>query len=394
MPWHASFSDEESCLGYSMRTLPRAAILFLAAACLAALPAVAHAGYGPDIKVLVGENLSQVILKGHRLTVEKFSNGRWSIIVKRLSRASISSRAGLGVLDGTAVREPMLKVQPKSGMITVNGRQYNGRVIVYSLGNGLALVNELPLEKYLAGVVNGEISSKWPLEAVKAQVIAARTYALYRMERSDEFFDLRSDTSDQVYLGAAAVDPRALKAVRDTRGQVLKYGDELIPAFFHSNCGGRTADSADVWGLPHPSLKSTECSFCDDAPYSHWKLTMSASELQRIFNNLYPKAGSLRSVSVRKRSKDGRVTILTFKTSVKKLLVDSGDLRREIGYSRLPSTLFHLSGSGRNIVFEGRGFGHGVGLCQWGAKGAADRGWDHKRILGKYYRGAVIRKIY
>ena len=357
-------------------------------------PVKARAGSEPVIKVLVNESKGQVLVRGKKLQVLKLSDNRWNAIVGRLSRASVSYRNGLVALDGTSVREGQLAVRSKSGTVTVNGRKYKGRILILPDGGGLAVVNEVPLEKYLAGLVNAEISSKWPMEAVKAQVVAARTYALYKMGKSEEFYHLRSDVSDQVYLGAAVEDERALKAVRSTRGEVLKYGNDLIPAFYHSNCGGITADAADVWGVPHPALKSTECNFCGEAPYGHWKLTVSWAELEKAINGLYPEAGRVKSITVRKRSRDGRVTILTVVTGKGRILVDSGDFRKEMGYVRLPSTLFRLGGGGGNVVFEGRGFGHGVGLCQWGAKGASERGWDYVRILGKYYRNAVIDRVY
>ncbi len=377
----------------------RAIYLLFAAAMILWIGAVIHpvkarAGSEPVIKVLVNEGKGQVLFRGKKLQVLRLSDNRWTAIVGGLSRASVSYRNGLVALDGTSVREGQLAVHSKSGTVTVSGRKYKGRILILPDGGGLAVVNEVPLEKYLAGLVNAEISSKWPMEAVKAQVVAARTYALYKMGRSEEFYHLRSDVSDQVYLGAAAEDKRALKAVRSTRGEVLKYGNDLIPAFYHSNCGGRTADAADVWGVPHPALKSTQCSFCSDAPYGHWRLTLSWAELQKAINGLYPGTGRVKSITVRKRSGDGRVTILSVVTEKSRILVDSGDFRKEVGYDRLPSTLFRLGGGGGNVIFEGRGFGHGVGFCQWGAKGAAEKGWDYVRILGKFYRDAVINKVY
>ncbi|MEE8319965.1 MAG: SpoIID/LytB domain-containing protein [bacterium] len=357
-------------------------------------PVKARAGSEPVIKVLVNESKEQVLFRGKKLQVLRLSDNRWTAIVGGLSRASVSYRNGLVALDGTSVREGQLAVHSKSGTVTVSGRKYKGRILILPDGGGLAVVNEVPLEKYLAGLVNAEISSKWPMEAVKAQVVAARTYALYKMGKSEGFYHLRSDVSDQVYLGAAAEDKRALKAVRSTRGEVLKYGNELIPAFYHSNCGGITADAADVWGVPHPALKSTECSFCSDAPYGHWRLTLSWAELQKAINGLYPGTGRVKSITVRKRSGDGRVTILAVVTEKGRILVDSGDFRKEVGYDRLPSTLFRMGGGDGNVIFEGRGFGHGVGLCQWGAKGASERGWDYVRILGKFYRDAVVKRVY
>jgi stage II sporulation protein D len=214
------------------------------------------------------------------------------------------------------------------------------------------------------------------------------------MKQNQALYDVRDDIGDQVYPGAVNEDRMAKKAVKATRGQVLYYGDELLPAFYHSTCGGRTADVADVWGTAHPALISVLCGDCDDAPRSRWQAVMDQRQLQSILDDLYPGMGPVRSVGVHRRSNDGRAAVIALNTADSRVLVSTGDFRREAGYMTLLSTMFTLRGEGGKVIFDGRGFGHGVGLCQWGARGASEKGLNYRQILAKYYPGSEIRKIY
>jgi stage II sporulation protein D len=252
----------------------------------------------------------------------------------------------------------------------------------------------MPLESYLAGVVNGEIDSSWPMEAVKAQVVAARTYALFRMKNSALPYDLKTDVSDQVYAGVRSEDERAVRAVKATRGEALYKDEELIPAFFHSSCGGTTASALEVWGVAQPAQESVYCGECEDAPFASWRLPLDHAEIRKAVRTLYPDAGEVYSLGIHRRGGDGRVRTLFAETGGGRLLIDAGELRKVLGVKRLPSTKFSLGLSGGRIILNGEGYGHGVGLCQWGARGGALRGLDYRQILRKYYVGAEIKKIY
>ncbi len=344
--------------------------------------------------MLVKEGMKGALLKGHNLIVELDSEGKWKRIVGKLRGASFTGRGERLNLDGTDISSSSFRIRAKDNNLFFNGVPRRGAIVLTMNAKGMAVINNLPLESYLVGLVNGEIDSRWPPEAVKAQVVAARTFALYRMKENQALYDVRDDIGDQVYPGAVNEDRKAKKAVKTTRGLALYYDDELLPAFYHSSCGGRTADVADVWGTGHPALKSVICGDCDEAPRSRWQAVMGKGQLQTILDSLYPGMGPVSSVGVHRRFPDGRVAVMALNTADSRVLVSAGDFRREAGYMTLLSTMFTIRGEGGKVIFEGRGFGHGVGLCQWGARGAAERGLSYKQILGKYYPGAVIKKVY
>jgi len=357
-------------------------------------PFTSYSGTEPTVRVLVKEGMKGALLKGQDLIVELDSEGKWKRIVRKLSGVSFTGRGEGLYLDGTDISSPSFRIRAKDNNLLFNGVPRRGAIVLTMNSKGMAVVNNLPLERYLVGLVNGEIDSKWPPEAVKAQVIAARTFALYRMEENQALYDVRDDIGDQVYPGAVNEDQMAKMAVKATRGQVLYYGDGLLPAFYHSTCGGRTADVADVWGTAHPALISVLCGDCNEAPRFRWQAVMDQRQLQSILDDLYPGMGSVRSLGVYRRSPDGRTAVMEIKTTDDRVLVSSGDFRRETGYMTLLSTMFTIRGEGGKVIFDGRGFGHGVGLCQWGARGASERGLKYRQILGKYYPGSRIRKAY
>ncbi len=367
---------------------------FLTAFLVLFLPGMSRASSGPDIRVLISPSEALALLRGADLTVAVKTDGRFREVVDRVRGSSFSYRQGRIHLEGSDVSARVFAVSSKDGLVEYGGRVRRGRIILTALAGGMAVVNVLPLESYLIGLVNGEISSQWAMEAVMAQVIAARTFALYRMGQNDEVYDVSADVADQVYLGPGAEDDRAARAVRKTRGKALYYGDELVPAFYHSSCGGRTAGAEEVWGRPHPALVSVLCGDCAEAPNAQWDLILSGGEIQRVLNGLYPDAGAVRSLGIHRRTASGRVATLFFLTGRTRVLVDGRDFRSEVGNTRLKSTLYTISGVDGGVRFSGRGYGHGVGMCQWGAKGAAERGLDHEQILGRYYRGAEIRRVY
>jgi stage II sporulation protein D len=274
------------------------------------------------------------------------------------------------------------------------GKNYRGDLLVTVQDGGLTLVASMPLETYLPGVVNGEVDSQWPLDALMAQVVAARTYALYRIGLKAPLFDLRTDVSDQVYAGADSEDKRAAEAVRRTRGEILYHEGRIFPAFFHSSCGGETASPSEVWGIEYPPMKGVRCGECAEAPYSRWRLSLSPSQVRAAAGKLFTEAGKAHSLGIHRRTDDGRVLTLFFETDATRVLIDAADFRKTLGYERLPSTRFALNSRDGMVIFEGSGYGHGVGLCQWGARGSALRGMNYRQILRKYYVGADVHRAY
>ena len=351
-------------------------------------------GNAPNVRLLLDDNLTRAVVSGSSLYIEKQDNAGWKPVISRIRMVAFKPVSGGVKLDGSDLVAPAFRIEPVNGMLRYSGRPHRGYLTILANGGRLMVVSHMALESYLVGVVNGEVDSSWPMDALKAQVVAARSYALYQVNRKALFYDLKTDVSDQVYAGVNSEDDRADRAVKLTRGQVLYKDGDLIQAFFHSSCGGSTTSAREVWGKAQPAQEGVYCGECGEAPYSRWNLSPQIGELAKAVKNLYPHIEGVRSIGIHRRTSDGRVQTLFVETGKGRVLIDAGDFRKEMGYRRLPSTRFSLGTSDGRIVLTGEGYGHGVGLCQWGARGSALRGMDYKQILRKYYVGTQIRRAY
>ena len=358
----------------------------------APLPILADSS--PTIRILLGEEPARVAVRGSSLLIEKQDRGNWVPVLSSVRWVEFSPAQGGVHLEGSSVYARTIRVRSREGLLGYAGRQYRGYLTVMLKSDKLMVVSHLPLESYLAGVVNGEIDSSWPMEALKAQVVAARSYALYQMNARSPYYDLKTDVTDQVYAGPDSEDERAVDAVRMTRGQILYGEGGPIPAFYHSSCGGSTASARELWGFPQPAQEGVYCGQCQEAPYANWKLSLDVEEIVDTVMTLYPNIDNVRSMGVHRRTRDGRIQTLFVETGRSRVLVDAGEFRKALGYRKLPSTRFSLGTSGDRIVLTGEGYGHGVGLCQWGARGSALKGMDYSQILRKYYPGTEIRRAY
>ena len=303
--------------------------------------------------------------------------------------------SGLTV-DGQLLRSDRLEVRGRDGELIINGLTVGGRVIVKRQNGKLLAINEVPLEDYVKGVVPSEMSAAWHPEALKVQAIATRTYALYKMrQNARKDFDVLASIKDQVYLyrGRAAAAGAAARAVDDTRDLVLAYRDEPILAVFSSTAAGQTEDAWNVWAVDMPYLKGVECPFDLNSPWYQWRTDIALPMLeQRLRDEGFP-VGIVASLAPATYTKAGRVIQVRILHSGGELYVKGDDLRRVLGYTVLPSTQFDFDIVGMQVQFAGRGNGHGVGLCQWGAKELAERGYSAETILRYYYPGADIRDL-
>ena len=357
-------------------------------------PFPVHGDDSPVLRLLLEDKAPRVVVTGSYLMVEKPGKAGWEPVADRIRMAGFTPLRGGVELEGSDTRAAVFRVRSGGGMLQYAGRPHRGYLTIRPSGARLMVVSHMPLESYLAGVVNGEIDSSWPLEALKAQVVAARSYALYQVNAEGLYYDLKADITDQVYAGVDSEDERAIEAVAMTRGQVLHRDGEPFQAFFHSSCGGNTTSAMDVWGVPQPVQEGVYCGECGEAPFARWNLTLEPEHIVRTVRLLYPHVDRVRKLGIHRRSGDGRVQTLFVETGQGRLLIDAGEFRKAMGYSRLPSTRFSMEMSGGRIVLTGEGYGHGVGLCQWGARGSALRGMDYRQILRKYYPGTEVRRAY
>lgn len=268
-----------------------------------------------------------------------------------------------------------------------------GTIQVLPRGKGLLVVNEVDLEEYVKGVVPSEMSPSWHLEALKAQAVAARSYALYqRMMNAGREYDLMAGTQDQVYRGRNRVDQRVQEAVEATRGLVLTHRNAPILAAFSSTAAGPTEDAINVWSKDLPYLKGVDCPFDANSPYYQWRVAIKIQELEASLKRSGMVVGTIASVTPFTFSRAGRVTALRILHSQGELILRGEELRRAVGYTAIPSALFEVESVGREVVLAGRGAGHGVGLCQWGAKELAELGYPFGSILQYYFPGTQLQE--
>ncbi len=351
---------------------------------LLALPSVAEAGR--NVRVLVLQGADVIAVKGA-------SGMRGDLILKR-------SAGSVVLVNGRARKLPQSFSPRRGKFIYINKRPYRGRLSVYADGGSrLFVVNELDIEEYLAGIINYEISSAWPQDAVMAQAVAARTYVLYRMERAPAGpYDIEGTTAGQVYRGAAAEDEAATRAVKRCRGEVLVYNGKPALTVYHSNGGGRTDAAVDIWrggDEYYPYLRSVFSPYDKVSPRYTWDFAIPAPIFRRLLLGEGHRIGRLRSVKPIEVTPGGRVKKISLTDERGKSLVIGGeDLRRLFGYSILRSSLFKVSRERGLFIFTGRGSGHGVGLSQWGARGMAEAGYSYKEILKHYYPGARLKKLF
>jgi len=295
------------------------------------------------------------------------------------------------IVDGTAYRRLTFA---GSSAVYVNGKPYRGVAEATPGEKGVLVVNELPLEEYLVGLINCEISSAWPIEAVKAQAVIARTYALNRKQaRSLSFYHLESSVIDQVYDGCEIEDSRARRGVFDTAGEVLAYQGAVIQAFYHSNCGGRTEASEHVWGKRLPYLGGVECRYCLTSPSSAWDLKVALPELEERLKAAGHKVSGVTDIRPGARNSRGRLSHVMVVSSRGTLTLTGDQFRKAIGYGVIKSTNFTVKVENGEAGFAGLGNGHGVGLCQWGAKQRALDGFGYAEILTYYYPGTDLTKF-
>jgi stage II sporulation protein D len=345
---------------------------------------------------------------GERLTVA--ADGEQRLVVR--------DRAGV---TAGPFAQPITIATANDSPVLIGTRSYRGTLLLRATNGGrVTAVNVLEMERYLLGVVPGEIPSlPGGVEAVKAQAIAARTYAIGHMgRRNAQGFDFFATVSDQVYGGLALEDTMATRAVRETRGQILTHNGRPILAYYHSTCGGRTADAGAVWRqAPLPYLQpvsdqvpGSDRYYCDISNRFRWSVRWRADDLVAILRTTLqahagPTAAAIRSIQrieIDGRTPGGRVQHLRIATDAGTFSARGDSLRWVLRPepSRILNSalLFRVddrgSGAAREILVEGGGWGHGIGMCQWGAIGRARAGQNYERILTSYYRDTRVTSLY
>lgn len=330
----------------------------------------------PSIRVRIREAVDEVRLAGDSLRVD----GR------PLYRPAVAAAAGPGQVSIAGVQRAGQVAVEGNGGVLVDGEWFPGRVALLPRDDrGFDVVNAVPLERYVAGSVAGEIYADWPREALKAQAVIARTYALYeRARRAGEPFHVEASVISQRYRAGDLPLP-VREATHSTRGSYLSFEGQPILAAYHSSSGGRTASAAEVWGeaLPYlPSVSSPD----DGAPDYFWSFEIGEGDLLAALAEHGLTSARSPEVAILERSPSGRVARLR----IGEAQLSGRDLRQILGGAAIRSTLFDVRvGEGR-VLFLGSGSGHGVGLSQWGALELARAGKAYDEILAHYYPGSAL----
>lgn len=305
---------------------------------------------------------------------------------------------GIKIGDKFYTSEAILIVPRRKTAVTVDKRRYRGHIGIFkdAVDGSLAVVNILDIESYVKGVLYHEISHHWPIEAIKAQAVACRTYALYQAEAMKEKdYDVTADTSSQVYGGYLSEKQKTNRAVNSTAGEILTYKGRVFPAYFHATCGGVTEKAGELWKIDAAPLDGGRvCSFCAHSPHYFWQTAFDVKDFLEKLGGKYASPSPIKNISVAERTVTGRVRFLELTDEEGAVFrLSAKELRNALGADVIRSTNFTVQWSEDYVVFSGKGWGHGVGLCQWGAFGMAREGVFYRDILFFYYPGAEISLI-
>jgi stage II sporulation protein D len=278
-----------------------------------------------------------------------------------------------------------------NGTFSFNGKAYRGTFARTPDGS---IVNTVDLEAYLYSVVPREMSRSWPAAALQAQAVCARTYVLQRSDPR-RAYDVVTSESDQVYEGIAAESPAGRAAVDASQGLVLRYGAGFAQIMYSSCCGGHTEASSEAWGgAPFAYLGGVVCTHCTASPYYRWQRELDLAVVAAAFARELEPFGSLVSAQVGAADASGRARMVELVAQRGSAFIKGGAFRARIGARVLPSLLItkmNVSAEApERIAIEGGGLGHGVGLCQWGARGMALEGALSTDILNLYFPGTMI----
>lgn len=358
----------------------------------------------PVIKVLIAENIPSVTVEANGNHTVSSPSGSMPVLGQ--GSWSITNNPSLMVvMNGTQyLSNPgfPLKVAPdERTLLKLNGQPYRGWLAVTpGTSSGFNVINLVPLEAYLYGVVPREIGDGMPdiMAAIEAQAVCARSYAIshFGLHRK-QGFDIYGDTRDQAYAGMARESQYCTQAVDNTRGLVAFSGDRILDARYSSTCGGRTADALDVWSTDNPALKSIKDKpflgkpYCSNSPHFTWTKAVPTEQFYATLLRMLPSGAKIKSWELDINPKSRRVVKMIIHSDQGKHEVKGPALRT--GFD-LRSTYFKIKEQGANMVFEGHGWGHGSGMCQYGAMEMARRGKTAKQILRRYYNGVWFGQLY
>ncbi|VFQ43672.1 SpoIID/LytB domain-containing protein [Desulfoluna butyratoxydans] len=345
------------------------------------------------VRVLLHHQVEQVILgrTGEPMTVLRDG----SPLFEGNGPVTVTTGQDGLVVNGVVAGNLTLTLEPGSARPRVDGHAYRGVVTLWPDEEGISVVNTLPVEEYLYGVLPKEMSPLWPEEALKAQAVASRSYTYHTLlnRKAHARFDLEATTAFQVYGGADAEAPETTAPVDSTKGHYLAFQGLPIIACFHANSGGMTESADAVWGAALPYLKGVKDSFSRLAPDACWTGEIDAdSMVKKLWEKGY-RPGGIISLETSEPSPSGRNGRVIISTSRGRLELTGNEFRLAMGPEVIRSARFSVTRKKRHFTFEGCGYGHGVGMSQWGARKMAASGFTYDTILHHYYKNVSLVTI-
>lgn len=362
------------------------------------LAAIAPARADLELRVAIEQDVDQVVVGSSTDAVLKDASGRVLSQIEGMEAFEAEAEAGQVAIDQWQAGQVWIEPS-EGGYVYIGDNWYRGRTLVVATAGGLTAVNYVDLEHYLYSVVGAEMPASWHLEALKAQAVAARSYALYQRQTSaNTVFDVGDTTTWQVYGGLEEEAASTQQAVNETKGQVLTYNGQIIEAVFHSSSGGHTENVEDVWVSARPYLRGVP-DFDNEAPVFQWTETFSADQMRQRITGV----GNILSMTPERTTPRGRIVAMRVEGDAGSRTLSGNELRQALG---LRSTLFsampqigplasagNINAAPTSFQINGRGFGHGLGLSQWGAYGMARQGLNYQQIVSHYYSNTVLAQI-
>lgn len=356
---------------------------------------IADQAFSQQIRVLLRDDADTVALSAKDgLEFSTTAQGAFTNSTAGEAITCRTEKAGMYINNYGPVQGPVVIKAKGPAFIEIDKKPYRGTLHIYKQEGKMMLVNHVPLEDYLYGVVSKEVPASWPAAVLEAQAIAARTYALYTMvKRKTEPYDLYATVAAQVYAGKDSEQKSSRTAVDATKELVISYDNRIAYPLYHSNSGGMTASAEEVWGWPVPYLASKQDEFSIDMKGCQWGCSLAGNDLQKNFRDFRLSLPDLKDIVSLQRDRSGRIRYLTIETRSQTVIFSGNSFRLIAGPGNIKSSQFTVTRRGQTFNFEGRGFGHGAGMSQWGACQMALRGYRCEQILGFYYPGTKIVRV-
>ncbi|MBU2221131.1 MAG: SpoIID/LytB domain-containing protein, partial [Candidatus Omnitrophica bacterium] len=313
---------------------------------------------------------------------------------KNLKAAITAQKNGISI-GKTSFKSNKVLLRPDDPeAVYLESRKFRGNLVFVRNGRRLSVINHIKIDDYVSGVLIYEASHYWPTEALKAMVLVVRTFALYQAgENAVKDYDLTSDIYSQVYGGRIGERYRLNEAVEQTKGLILTYQGKILPSFHHATCAGHTEDSAQLWNIDLPPLKGVPCDFCKESPHYNWHQVSEEKEIREKLIGAGYDINKINEIVILGKNPSGRIKNLRIISDKKDITISCKDFRNIIGPNIIKSTNFSVSLVNGDVVFVGLGWGHGVGLCQWGAYFMAKKGYSYEQIIEYYFPGSKLSGI-